>query len=47
MGGCTLDRDIPTLLRCGGMTLTHLQSYYGPGKPKALAATYEGTAAAA
>lgn len=47
VGGCTLDRDIPALLRCGGMTLTDLQTYYGPGEPKPLAATYEGTAAAA
>lgn len=44
VGGCTLDRDIPALLRSGGMTLTHLDRYYGQGEPKALAAMYEGTA---
>lgn len=44
VGGCTLDRDIPALLRAGGMTVTHLDRYYGQDQPKALAATYEGTA---
>lgn len=47
VGGCTLDRDIPALLQSGGMTLTHLDRYYGPGEPKALAAMYEGTAVTA
>lgn len=46
VGGCNLDRDIPLLLRLGGMTLTHLQTYYGQGEPKPLAAMYEGTAVA-
>ncbi len=46
-GGCTLDRDIPALLRLGGMAVTHLDTYYGPGAPRVLAALYEGRAAAA
>lgn len=44
MGGCTLDRDIPGLLRAGGMTVTRLETYYGDASPKALVAMYEGTA---
>ena len=47
VGGCTLDRDIPALLRFGGMTVTHLGSYYGQGEPRAFAAMYEGRAVAA
>ncbi len=46
-GGCTLDLDIPALLRLGGMTITQLQTYYGDGAPKVLAAMYEGRAVAA
>lgn len=44
MGGCTLDRDIPEILRLGGMTATHLKRYYLPGGPKPFAAMYEGIA---
>ena len=44
MGGCHLDRDIPELLRLGGMTVTHLERYYAPAAPKAFAAMYEGRA---
>lgn len=44
MGGCHLDRDIPELLRLGGMTVTHLERYYEPGVPKTFAAMYEGRA---
>ncbi len=44
VGGCTLDRDVPALLRAGGVTVTHLERYYGQGEPKPLAAMYEGTA---
>jgi len=44
MGGCRLDRDIPELLRLGGMTVTHLERYYAPAAPKAFAAMYEGRA---
>lgn len=44
MGGCHLDRDIPELVRLGGMTVTDLQRYYLPGVPKAFSAMYEGRA---
>lgn len=44
VGGCTLDRDVPEILRLGGMTVSHLQRYYTQTRPKALAATYEGEA---
>ncbi len=44
VGGCNLDRDIPELLRLGGMVVSHLECYYGQGEPKALAAMYEGAA---
>ncbi len=47
VGGCTLDRDSPALLRLGDMTVTDLETYYGRGEPKALAAMYEGRAVAA
>jgi ubiquinone/menaquinone biosynthesis C-methylase UbiE len=47
VGGCSLVRDIPAILRAGGMTITHLDTYYGLGEPKALAAMYEGRALAA
>ncbi len=44
VGGCNLDRDIPELLRLGGMAVSQLERYYGQGEPKAFAAMYEGTA---
>ena len=44
MGGCHLDRDIPELLRLGGMTITHLERYYGHDELKVFAAMYEGVA---
>lgn len=47
VGGGTLDRDVPAVLRTGGMTVTHLNRYYGPGQPKPLAAMCDGTAVAA
>lgn len=47
MGGCHLDRDIAELLRLGGMTVTHLERYYGQEELKAFAAMYEGKAVAA
>ncbi|GAC1591324.1 MAG: class I SAM-dependent methyltransferase [Acidimicrobiales bacterium] len=43
-GGCNLNRDIPTILEAGGMTVTRLDTYYGKGEPKAYAAMYEGIA---
>lgn len=46
VGGCTLDRDVQGLLELGGMTVTHLERYYGRGEPKALAAMHEGRAVA-
>jgi hypothetical protein len=47
MGGCHLDRDIPELLRLGGMTITHLERYYGRDELRVLAAMYEGVAISA
>ena len=44
VGGCTLDRDVPAVLRAGGMTVTRVDRYYGQGQPRAFAAMYEGTA---
>ena len=46
MGGCHLDRDITGLLRLGGMTVTHVERYYGQEELKAFAAMYEGVAVA-
>lgn len=43
-GGCNLNRDIPALIESAGMTITHLDTYYGKGEPKPYAATYEGVA---
>ncbi|GGB41386.1 methyltransferase [Flexivirga endophytica] len=42
-GGCHLDRDIPQILRAGGMEPTRLDTCYGFG-PKALSARFEGIA---
>lgn len=44
-GGCHLDRDIPQILRAGGMEPTRLDRYYGLG-PKTLGAMSEGVARA-
>lgn len=43
-GGCNLNRDIPALIESAGMTITHLDTYYGKGEPKPYATTYEGVA---
>jgi ubiquinone/menaquinone biosynthesis C-methylase UbiE len=43
-GGCHLTRDIPAIIRAGGMDPTLLQSYYGRGEPKPYAAMTEGVA---
>jgi ubiquinone/menaquinone biosynthesis C-methylase UbiE len=42
--GCNLNRDIPALIRSGGLTVTRLDTYYSPGEPKVFGATYEGVA---
>lgn len=43
-GGCHLNRDIPSILRAGGMTITELDRFYGKGEPKPYGALYEGVA---
>lgn len=42
-GNCHLDRDIPALLRDGGLTLDHLESGYSDGA-RLLGYTYQGLA---
>jgi SAM-dependent methyltransferase len=42
--GCHLNRDIPALIRAGGLTITRLDRYYSSGEPKMFGATYEGVA---
>ncbi|MEP6666244.1 MAG: class I SAM-dependent methyltransferase [Nocardioidaceae bacterium] len=44
--GCNLNRDIPALIREGGLRITRLDRYYSPGEPKTFGATYEGIATA-
>ncbi|MBA2775024.1 MAG: methyltransferase domain-containing protein, partial [Nocardioidaceae bacterium] len=44
--GCNLNRDIPALIRAAGLTVSRLDTYYSPGGPKLVAATYEGVATA-
>jgi ubiquinone/menaquinone biosynthesis C-methylase UbiE len=43
-GGCHLSRDIRAIIESAGMTITHLDTYYGKGQPKPYAAMYEGVA---
>ncbi len=43
--GCNLNRDIPALIRAGGLGIVRLDTYYTPGQPKAFASAYEGVAA--
>lgn len=45
--GCNLDRDIPAVIAAGGLRVDQLATYYVKGVPKALGATFEGTAVAA
>ena len=45
--GCNLDRDIPSILRDGGLSVDSLNTYYMKGSPKILGWTFEGVAAAA
>jgi ubiquinone/menaquinone biosynthesis C-methylase UbiE len=44
--GCNLNRDIPTIIDDGGMTLTTLDTFYAQGDPKIVGWTYQGTAQA-
>jgi len=43
-GGCNINRDIPALIEAGGLRIDRLDTYYAKGEPKAVGATYEGTA---
>jgi ubiquinone/menaquinone biosynthesis C-methylase UbiE len=43
-GGCHLNRDISAIIEGAGMTITHLETYYGKGQPKPYGAMYEGVA---
>jgi ubiquinone/menaquinone biosynthesis C-methylase UbiE len=43
-GGCNLNRDIPAIVTAGGLTISRLERYYGPGEPKAFGSLYEGVA---
>ena len=45
--GCNLDRDIPSILKDGGLSVDSLNTYYMKGSPKILGWTFEGVAAAA
>lgn len=44
--GCNLNRDIPSLIESGGLTIEHLETYYAKGEPKTLGYTYQGVAIA-
>jgi ubiquinone/menaquinone biosynthesis C-methylase UbiE len=46
-GGCHLNRDIPEILRAGGMQVVDLDTYYGKGEPKPYGFLYEGRAVVA
>ena len=43
-GGCNINRDIPSLIAEGGLSVAHLETYYAKGDPKALGWTFEGRA---
>lgn len=43
--GCNLNRDIPSLIESGGLTIEHLETYYAKGEPKTFGWTYQGVAA--
>jgi hypothetical protein len=45
-GGCNLNRDIPKIVADGGLTISRLEKYYGPGEPKPFGSLYEGVAVA-
>lgn len=42
--GCTLDRDIPSIIELGGLKIDQLDTYYAKGDPKVFGWTFEGTA---
>lgn len=44
--GCNLNRDIPSLISEGGLSIEQLDTYYAKGDPKALGWTFEGRAVA-
>lgn len=44
--GCNLDRDIPSILKDGGLLVESLESYYMTRAPKILGWTFEGVAVA-
>ena len=39
-----LNRDIPALIRAGGLSISRLDTYYSEGEPKPFAWSYEGVA---
>ena len=43
--GCNLNRDIPTIVQDGGLTLASVDTFYSKGQPKVFGWTYQGTAA--
>ncbi len=43
--GCNLNRDIPTIIEDGGMTVKSLDTFYSKGQPKIFGWTYQGIAA--
>jgi ubiquinone/menaquinone biosynthesis C-methylase UbiE len=43
-GGCNLNRSIDAVIEAGGMKMTRLDRYYGPGLPKTFGSLYEGIA---
>ena len=45
--GCNLNRDIPSIVEAGGMTVTALDTFYAKGTPKFIGWTFQGVAAAA
>lgn len=44
--GCTLDRDIPSIILEGGLHVGPMDTYYAKGDPKTFGWTFEGTARA-
>ena len=44
--GCTLDRDIPSIIEDAGLHVDSLHTYYAKGDPKTFGWTFEGTARA-
>jgi len=45
--GCNLNRDIPSLIESGGLTIDQLATFYAKGEPKTVGWTYQGVAYAA